>query len=259
MIEKMIQFGCSIVGLLAGFVFALIGMGPGMIIVSSLHIMCGYDLKKAATGSLFLLIPVSISSVISHYLYSDSFASFIPWILCGSLVGVDLGLLIRKKSSSRTLRIMFTVFLCLVILRHFSKLLEIPMTTLVISLQFEWYHHLVIGCLASSLSACMGIGGGVLIMASYFGLLGFPVKEVAVTSACVVCLNSILSSFKSRKELYWDRNLTNILCFGLAGAFIGGLVSSRVSDIFIAWLVGGFLIIVLFNMIRGFNVERLKV
>ena len=66
MIGKMIQFGCSVVGLLAGFVFALIGMGPGMIIVSSLHLMCGYDLKKAATGSLFLLIPVSVASVVSQ-------------------------------------------------------------------------------------------------------------------------------------------------------------------------------------------------
>ena len=253
---KMIQFGCSVVGLLAGFVFALIGMGPGMIIVSSLHLMCGYDLKKAATGSLFLLIPVSVASVVSHYLYSDSFSPFIPWILCGSLVGVDLGLLIRKRSSSKTLRLIFTIFLCLVILRHFSKLLELPVAPILISTPFEWYHHIMIGGLASLLSACMGIGGGVLIMASYFGLLGFPVKEVAVISACVVCLNSILSSFKSRKDLYWDRNLTNILSSGLIGAFVGGLVSSKVSEDFIAWLVGGFLLIVFFNMIKSLFEQR---
>jgi len=251
MIGAVISFGCTLVGLFAGFLFALIGMGPGMIIVSSLHLMCGYDLKKAATGSLFLLIPVSISSVTAHFYYSNTFSPSIPWILCGSLIGVDLGLFLRRKLSPRTLRILFTIFLTLVIFRHFSNLLEISIPLATFDFNFDWYHHMITGCLASTLSASMGIGGGVLIMTTYFGVLGFPVKEVAVTSACVVSLNTSLSSFKSRKILYWDSNLSLILSFGLVGAFLGGLTSSRVSEEALRWLVGGFLVVVLLNMVRG--------
>lgn len=250
-VPSVIFAGCSLVGFFAGYIFALMGMGPGMMIVPTLHLLCRYDLKKAVTGSLLLLVPVSLGSALSHHLHSNPFSAYILWILPGSLIGIDLGLMLRRRLSSRTLKMIFCVFLALILIRHWGQILDWPLPLPSFEIRFEWYHHILIGCLASTLAASMGIGGGVLIMTTYFGVLGFPARETAVASACVVCLNSCLSSYKSRTELYWNKNLTIILGCGLLGAFTGGMTASQISEDTLRLLVGGFLLIVFFNMIRG--------
>ena len=55
------------VGFVAGLIFTLIGMGPGLVIVSSLHLIFQYQMKKAIIGSLLLLVPISAFSAILHY------------------------------------------------------------------------------------------------------------------------------------------------------------------------------------------------
>ena len=94
-------------GSVAGFVFAILGMGPGLIFVSSLHTICNFPLKKAIVGSLLLLVPVSTITALLHYTYQPRLPDFIEWLILGTITGVLIGILVRKYASKQILKKLF--------------------------------------------------------------------------------------------------------------------------------------------------------
>lgn len=100
-----------IVGLIAGLISGLFAAGGGMIVVPALiHIFKLEDSKARAT-SVFAILPMVIASGIFYY-RND----YIDWnlgIKCaiGGIVGGIIGAKLLKKMSSKTLKILFIVFL----------------------------------------------------------------------------------------------------------------------------------------------------
>lgn len=100
-----------LVGLMAGLISGLFAAGGGMIVVPSLiHIFKLEDTKARAT-SVFAILPMVVASGILYYK-----SNFVDWnlgIKCalGGIIGGVIGAKLLKKFSSRTLRILFVIFL----------------------------------------------------------------------------------------------------------------------------------------------------
>jgi len=100
-----------LVGLIAGLISGLFAAGGGMIVVPSLiHIFKLEDAKARAT-SVFAILPMVVASGIFYYK-----SNFVDWnlgIKCaiGGIIGGVIGAKLLKKISSRTLRILFVIFL----------------------------------------------------------------------------------------------------------------------------------------------------
>ena len=98
-------------GLIAGLISGLFAAGGGMIVVPALIHLFKLEDAKARATSVFAILPMVITSGIFYY-RND----YIDWnlgIKCaiGGTIGGILGAKLLKKVSSKTLKIMFLMFL----------------------------------------------------------------------------------------------------------------------------------------------------
>jgi len=238
------------VGFVAGLIFTLLGMGPGLVVVSSLHLISNYHMKKAIIGSLLLLVPISTFSAILHYIAQPNIASFLIWIIIGASVGVFTGSWIRNHISGTYLKKFFCLFLTVILIRHWFYLFDFNSDEYQL-IKLASYGHFFIGFCASLLSSLMGIGGGVLIVSIYYSILNFPSKTVTQISVYVVLLNAWLNSIVSYHNLYWNNVLTRITIGGLLGTICGIYVFQSIPEKLLQIIYGFFLIIILLKILRN--------
>ena len=99
------------IGVISGVISGLFAAGGGMIVVPALiHIFKLEDAKARAT-SVFAILPMVVVSGLFYYK-----KDYIDWnlgIKCaiGGIIGGVIGAKLLKKMSSKTLRILFVIFL----------------------------------------------------------------------------------------------------------------------------------------------------
>ncbi len=98
-------------GLIAGLISGLFAAGGGMIVVPALIHLFKLEDAKARATSVFAILPMVITSGIFYY-RND----YIDWnlgIKCalGGTIGGIIGAKLLKKMSTKTLKIMFLMFL----------------------------------------------------------------------------------------------------------------------------------------------------
>lgn len=99
------------IGLIAGIISGLFAAGGGMIVVPALiHIFKLEDAKARAT-SVFAILPMVVVSGLFYY--KNDYIDWNLGIKCaiGGIIGGIIGAKLLKKMSSKTLRILFVVFL----------------------------------------------------------------------------------------------------------------------------------------------------
>lgn len=99
------------IGLIAGIISGLFAAGGGMIVVPALiHIFKLEDAKARAT-SVFAILPMVVVSGLFYY--KNDYIDWNLGIKCaiGGIVGGIIGAKLLKKMSSKTLRILFVIFL----------------------------------------------------------------------------------------------------------------------------------------------------
>jgi uncharacterized membrane protein YfcA len=104
-----------IVGLIAGILSGLVGIGGGIVIVPALVFFLGFSQHEAQGTSLgILLLPAGIFAVINYYKqgYIDMKVVFILFI--GFLIGGFLGSKISLSLSESTIKKIFAVVLILI-------------------------------------------------------------------------------------------------------------------------------------------------
>ena len=99
------------VGLIAGIVSGLFAAGGGMIVVPALIHIFKLEDSKARSTSIFAILPMVIASGIFYY--KNDYVDWNLGIKCaiGGTIGGIIGAKLLKKISTRTLRILFVIFL----------------------------------------------------------------------------------------------------------------------------------------------------
>ena len=98
-------------GIIAGIISGLFAAGGGMIVVPALiHIFKLEDAKARAT-SVFAILPMVVVSGLFYY--KNDYIDWNLGIKCaiGGIIGGIIGAKLLKKMSSKTLRILFVIFL----------------------------------------------------------------------------------------------------------------------------------------------------
>lgn len=100
-----------IIGLLAGILSGIFGIGGGVIIVPALIYLLGYSQHKATGTSLAVLLPpIGLAAVIEYYRHNnvDLYAAII--IALTALIGAWLGAILANQLSGPVLRLYFGIF-----------------------------------------------------------------------------------------------------------------------------------------------------
>ena len=103
-----------VVGVLAGALGGLFGVGGGLIFVPALVLLFGFGQVEAEATSLLAIIPVVVAGTWRQHLYGN-----VRWraaLVIGvvAVVGVELGVLTAKSVSEETLQRLFALLLLVV-------------------------------------------------------------------------------------------------------------------------------------------------
>ncbi len=203
-----------IVGMLAGLVSGLLGVGGGIVLTPVLHYGLGFAWADAVALSLFVIAVQSPIGVWRHRKKGAvSWRMAIPMTLAGGL-GVALGHVALPHIPVAALKAGFALILVVAAWRLGRQVT--PRTE-----AHPWPVLAGVGLGAGFVSRILGVGGGIITVPA-LGLMGVPVHLAVGTSLVAVFTNAALASGANLAlGLDWMRGVP--LAVGAVAGAIGGV------------------------------------
>lgn len=244
------------IGIIAGFVSGLLGIGGGLIVVPMLALtfaLSGFPHAKimhvAAGTSLAIMIVTSIAAVIAHHRLNHVLWPIVKKLLPGILVGVVVGALLANQLSTRWLQLLFGVFLLLISIKMF--ILSTPKPTRRMPGKMI---SAIMSFLIGVKSGLLGLGGGAIII-PFLSYCNVPMRQASGTSitctlpiAIVGTISFIILGWRinpmphSFGYVYWPAFLS-VSVMSVIFAPIGASINGKVN---IDWLKRIFAIFLFF-------------
>lgn len=224
-----------LVGVLAGFLSGVFGVGGGILIVPALVLLLGLDQRLAHGTSLAAAVPISAAAALGFALNGAVNWPVGAFVLAGSALGVVGGTWLLRVLPERVLRIAFVIIL----LGTASRLLlaEHPGTGITLSAAVA-VGALALGLASGVLSGLLGVGGGIVMVPAFVVLFGMSDVVAKGTSLFVIVPTAIVGTLRNRGS--GNVRLRVAVLVGLAGAACaaaGVAVATRLdSDVSVALL-----------------------
>jgi len=207
---KIIWPALILIGISAGFLSGLFGVGGGVIIIPALVIFCGFGMKMASGTSLSAILIASGVGVISYQLQGQVDYLIALIVLIGSIPGAQIGAIIMKKLHGRTVTILFLCLLALII----AGLIFTPVSREGF-ISLDWVNGtalVLLGFLVGIVAGLVGLGGGILIVPALMLIFGMGDLLAKGTSLFIMLPTAISGTI---------RNLINKNVSLKAGAIVG--------------------------------------
>ena len=232
-----------LVGVAAGFLSGLFGVGGGILIVPGLVLVAKMDQRIAHGTSLAAVLPISVSSLLSYWAHDHVDWRVGACLAVGALAGAVLGTRLLNVLPHRALAIGFAGLLVVTAVRLFLPLTSEP-TRAVLSVG-HIAALVAIGVATGILAGLLGVGGGVVMVPAMMMLLHMPSAMAKGTSVAVIIPTAIMGTFRNRSKKNVDLRAAGILGLGgIFSAMAGGWISARMSDTLSNVLFASLLIIV---------------
>lgn len=271
-------FGLLIIGLVAGVLSGMFGIGGGVIIVPALAVFLAFGTKEAISTSLAaLLLPVGALAVVAYYrarlVVMRSSALIAIGLLAMSWVGAEITLSLPAE----TLKQLYGLFLLYISWRFMEprqvyaewdsrRAVPEPETEVEPAVPLgeveeeeveppnvRWYVILLVGLVAGVASGMFGIGGGAVIVPALVAILKYDQKLAVGTSLGALLLPVGLPGVIA----YWGEDVLDIpvaavVAVGLAiGAIFGARIALNLPSKTVKRLYGLFLLFVALRFIFG--------
>lgn len=173
-----------LIGLIAGLLSGLFGVGGGTVIVPLLVLMVHFDQRISAGTSLAAIVPIASIGVISYAIH-DSVA-WIPAILLavGAVAGAQVGTRLLPRVSQTALRWGFIGFLVLVIIMLFVVIPSREAT-----FELGWINGtalVLVGIVTGIISGLIGVGGGVIVVPVL--MMGFGTTDLVAKGTSLLMM-----------------------------------------------------------------------
>jgi len=229
------------IGLTAGLLSGLFGVGGGTVIVPLLVLFLHFNQRLGAGTSLAAIVPTATVGVISYAL-TDSVA-WIPALIlaAGAVVGAQIGTRLLPRISQTVLRWFFVGFLVVVIV---SLFLVIPSRDAEFDLQLlSGIALVVVGVITGILAGLIGVGGGVIIVPILmlaFGTSDLIAKGTSLLMMIPTAISGTIGNLRNRNVDLLAAGLVGVsACTTTAlGAWLATLIDPLVGNmLFAAYLV----------------------
>ncbi|MBM7648560.1 putative membrane protein YfcA [Bacillus ectoiniformans] len=203
------------IGLVAGTIGSLIGLGGGVIIVpailyfGSMAMLLDLSPQQAVGTSLIIMIFTGLSSTLAYMKYKtvDYKSGWIFFI--GSGPGGIAGAYVNRILNMESFQVYFGIFMIItaLILMFRSKVKPLPAAGKggiqriftekngqQLTYSFQPSQAILIAFLIGFLSGIFGIGGGSLLVPAMILLFAFPPHVAVATSMFIIFLSAIISS-----------------------------------------------------------------
>ncbi len=172
------------IGLAAGLLSGLFGVGGGTVIVPLLVLLLRFDQRLAAGTSLAAIVPTATVGVISYAAHGS--VAWIPALIlaAGAVAGAQLGTWLLPRLSVTLLRWGFVAFLVVVIVMLFvvipSRDAELPLTV------GTGFALAAVGIVTGILAGLLGVGGGVIVVPAL--MLGFGASDLVAKGTSLLMM-----------------------------------------------------------------------
>jgi uncharacterized membrane protein YfcA len=241
-----------VLGVIAGFLSGLFGVGGGILIVPMLVLVAGMAQRLAHGTSLAAVLPIAISGVVGFALDDGVDWAVAGALTAGAMLGAVVGTTWLHALSVRALGNLFAAVLLmsalrLVIDRSDASGRQDMSLAMIAGL-------IAIGLLSGILAGLLGVGGGIVMVPAMIILFGLSAAVAKGTSLAVIVPTSIVGTQRNVRRRNCDLRIA--LTIGLAGvvsAFVASKISLGLDEALSNWL---FAILLAVVSIRTFMVNR---
>ena len=237
-----------VVGVGAGFLSGVFGVGGGILVVPGLMLFVHMEQRRAHGTSLAAVLPIAAASLVTYWVHDHVDWPVAFWLTVGALGGAFVGASLLAVISKRNLALVFAIVLVVVGVRLFFTVSGDGRGDITF---VSAAAYVVVGLATGALSGLLGIGGGAIMVPIMAVLFGIPSVIAKGTSLAVIIPTALMGTLKNRSNANVD--LTASVVVGVTGvvmAVVGAWVSARMSDAVSNALFAVLLIAVAARMLR---------
>jgi uncharacterized membrane protein YfcA len=217
-----------IVGLAAGLLGGLFGVGGGLIIVPGLVGLAGMDRRLAHGTSLAATLPIAAASLITYVSHGNVDWAVAFFLAVGAIAGAVVGTTLLQIIPKNVLIIIFVITVLATATRLAISTESTGRSDLTVAMVLLL---IVVGLLTGTLAGLLGIGGGVIMVPAMVVILGMVPVVAKGTSVAVIVPTAIMGTIRNRKKANADIRVAAVVGgFGAVSAIVGGTISDRMSD-----------------------------
>jgi uncharacterized membrane protein YfcA len=237
------------IGVVAGTLSGLFGIGGGVIVVPALMAFLHLDQRRASATSLVAIAPAAVVGAITYALQGEVHWLAALTLAVGSVVGAPIGARLLRALPLRVLPWIFVGFIAVVLISLF-----VAAPTRVGEVHFgvvEAIVLLLLGLLSGVLSGLVGVGGGVVIVPGLEVVLGAGDLLAKGTSLLTMVPTSVSGTVANLRRRAVELRaglaigVTAAIC-SPGGAWIARLIDPQVGT----WLFAAFLVVVAVIVLR---------
>ena len=239
---------CVLVGIVAGFLSGLFGVGGGILMVPALVLVLHFDQRLAHGTSLAAVLPIAISSLTSYALAGEVDWTVGALLAVGAVGGAVIGTHILHRLPHDALAFAFALLLVAtagrLLLDHSDAGGRAALSVVgVVAL-------IATGFATGILAGLLGVGGGIIMVPAMVVGFGLPAALAKGTSLLVIVPTSVMGTWRNRTKKNVDMRVAVILGLGgVVSAFIGGKISVGMSEALSNTLFAALLIVVAIRML----------
>lgn len=219
----------AVLGVVAGFLGGLFGVGGGILIVPALVLFMHMDQRLAHGTSLAAVLPIAVASLIGYTLEDK-----VDWpvgvlLAIGAVGGAVIGTHILHVLPQRVLGYVFAGFLLLTAVRlvadHSSAVGRSDLTV------GRGALLVLIGLITGILAGLLGVGGGIVMVPAMIVLFGIPAVVAKGTSLAVIVPTAVMGTWRNRTKHNTDLRIAAVVGMaGIVSAFAASQVSVGLSE-----------------------------
>jgi uncharacterized membrane protein YfcA len=242
------------VGLAAGFLSGLFGVGGGILIVPGLVLVLKMDQRLAHGTSLAAVLPISVASLLTYWNHGNVDWPVAAFVAAGAVVGAVVGTHLLHVIPHRVLGFTFAAVLIVSAVRLFIPFEATGRGVLAV---LDMVGLVGIGLLSGILAGLLGVGGGVVMIPPMILLLGMSPVMAKGTSLAVIVPTALMGTWRNRTKKNADLWVAAVVGgAGILSAVAGGWLSDRLSPTTSNVLFALLLLAVALRMIWQLERER---
>lgn len=237
------------VGVAAGFLSGVFGVGGGILIVPGLVLALHMEQRLAHGTSLAAVLPISLASLVTYGTQGNVDWAVALVLALGAVVGAVIGTRLLHVIPERALGFGFAVLLVVTAVRLYMETDAAGQRDLTVGVATAL---VALGLLSGVLAGLLGVGGGIVLVPAMVVLFAVPPVMAKGTSLAVIVPTAIIGTWRNRTRGNVD--LWAAAVVGLAGvvsAVAGASVSDRLPDDVSNGLFALLLVVVAVRMVWG--------
>lgn len=255
-----------VVGLLAGTLGGLFGIGGSLLIIPAMAIVFGPNQHLYQASAMIINIFVAAPAALRHWkagaVQWDVMAKLLPFAVVFIIVGVLASDVFDGRTipgvDGKTLQRIFGAFLLYVIAINLLKIFSKNGQDEPIQPCTSLPRTGTVGGIMGFFAGLLGIGGGVILVPLLQRVCNMPLRQCIATSSALMCLSSIFGAITKNATLSQHENFQNpdemlnvldsvmLAAWLLPTAVIGGLLGATLTHVMpLKWVRAAFVLLLL--------------